>query len=130
MLWFKSIAHLIWNWPTSSKKFTIIKELFNNIGYKVNYVSTSRERGAFLTNSGIIDGFILHEYGGIHCGSYCDTLSMSRAVVGHHVKHSLNALAQLFELGAKTAGLEDTKNKRVLTEAEAQRLGEQHTLTE
>jgi DNA polymerase len=33
-------------------------------------------------------------------------------------------LAQLFGLGGKIAGLEDTKNKRVLTEAEAKRLGE------
>jgi DNA polymerase len=70
------------------------------------------------------DGFILHEHADIHCGFYCDTLSMSRAVVGHHVKHSLDALAQLFGLGAKTAGLEDTKNKRILTADEARRLGD------
>ena len=70
------------------------------------------------------DGFILHEHTGIHCGMYCDTLSMARVAVGHHVKLNLDNLAQLFGLGGKTAGLEDTKNKRVLTEAEAKRLGE------
>jgi len=69
------------------------------------------------------DGFILHQHAGIHCGFYLDTLSMSRAVVGHHVKHSLDSLAQLFGLGAKTAGLLDTKNKRELSPEEARRLG-------
>jgi DNA polymerase len=70
------------------------------------------------------DGFILHEYAGIHCGTYCDTLSMARVAVGRHVKHGLDSLAQLFGLGKKMAGLEDTKNKRTLTVEEAARLGE------
>jgi len=69
------------------------------------------------------DGFILHQHAGIHCKFYLDTLSMSRAVVGHHVKHSLDSLAQLFGLGAKTEGLLDTKNKRELSPEEARRLG-------
>lgn len=70
------------------------------------------------------DGFILHEHADIHPAFYCDTLSMARPVVGHHVKHSLDALAQLFGFGAKTAGLENTKNKRILTPQEARRLGD------
>ena len=48
---------------------------------------------------------------------------MARAAVGHHLSLSLNNLAQLFELGQKTAGLEDTKNKRILTVGERERLG-------
>lgn len=69
------------------------------------------------------DGFILHEHAGIHPKFYLDTLSMSRAVVGHHVKHNLDSLAQIFELGAKTAGLLDAKNKRTLSQDETDRLG-------
>jgi len=69
------------------------------------------------------DGFILHEYAGIHVGTYCDTLSMARVVVGHHVAHNLHNLAQLFGLGGKIEGLEDTKNKRLLTTEESRRLG-------
>ena len=70
------------------------------------------------------DGFILHEHAGIHLGTYVDTLSMARAVVGVHTKLGLNDLAMLFGIGGKTAGLEDTKGKRILTDVEAKRLGE------
>ena len=69
------------------------------------------------------DGFILHEHCNIHCGTYCDTLSMARVAVGHHVSLGLDNLAQLFGLGAKTGGLENTKGKRILSADEAQRLG-------
>ena len=70
------------------------------------------------------DGFVLHEHADIHCGFYCDTLSMARATVGHHTRHNLNTIAALLGIGAKTAGLEDTKGKRILTAEEARRLGE------
>jgi DNA polymerase len=80
-------------------------------------------RKAVAAHNMAFDGFILHEHCGVHPAFYCDTLSMARPVVGHHVKHNLDSLAQLFGLGAKTAGLEDTKNKRVLTAGEAERLG-------
>jgi DNA polymerase len=70
------------------------------------------------------DGFILHQHADIHAHTYCDTLSMARVAVGHHVSLRLDNLAQLFGLGAKTEGLEDTKNKRTLAKAEAKRLGE------
>ena len=69
------------------------------------------------------DGFILHEHAGIHCGTYLDTLSMSRAAIGHHTKHNLDTVAQLLGIGSKTSGLEDTKGKRILTKAESKRLG-------
>ena len=58
------------------------------------------------------DGFILHEHAGIHVGQYCDTLSMARGSMGHHVRHSLDACAQALDLGAKTDGLVHTKGKR------------------
>jgi hypothetical protein len=70
------------------------------------------------------DGFILHEHADIHPLAYCDTLSMSRAAIGHHTKHNLDTVSQLLGIGSKTAGLEDTKGKRVLTPEELRRLGE------
>lgn len=69
------------------------------------------------------DGFILHQHCDIHCGFYLDTLSMARPAVGHHVKHNLDALSQLFGLEGKIEGLENTKNKRILTPEESTRLG-------
>jgi len=70
------------------------------------------------------DGFILHEHANIHVGTYCDTLSMARAAIGHHTRHNLDIVAQLLGIGSKTQGLEDTRGKRVLTAEEARRLGE------
>lgn len=69
------------------------------------------------------DGFILHEHADIHCGTYVDTLSMARAAVGVHTRLDLDSLAELFGLGHKTAGLSDTKDKRILTPEECAALG-------
>jgi len=69
------------------------------------------------------DGFILNEHADIHCGTYRDTLSMARAVVGTHTRLRLDDLAILFKIGSKTAGLEDTKGKRTLTAEESANLG-------
>jgi hypothetical protein len=70
------------------------------------------------------DGFILHEHADIHCGTYLDTLSMARAVVGVHTRLGLDDLAQLFGIGEKIKGaLLNTKNKRILTPQEAAELG-------
>ncbi len=69
------------------------------------------------------DGFILHEHADIHCGFYCDTLSMARAAIGHHSKHNLDVIAQLLGIGGKLEGLEDTKGKRILSKAESAHLG-------
>ena len=81
------------------------------------------DRKAVVAHNMAFDGFILHEYCNCHPAFYCDTLSMARVAVGHHVKLNLDNLAQLFGLGGKTAGLEDTKNKRTLSQDESDRLG-------
>ena len=70
------------------------------------------------------DGFILHHHAAIHPLYYLDTLSMSRAALGHHVKHNLNNVAQILGLGAKTQGLEDTKGLRILTPGAYKSLGD------
>lgn len=71
------------------------------------------------------DGFILHEHAGIHCGMYCDTLSMARATMGHHVKHNLDAVSLALGYEGKTDGLVHTKGKRTeeLTPLELKVLG-------
>lgn len=69
------------------------------------------------------DGFILHEHADLHPGRYCDTLSMARATMGHHVRHSLDAVAKNLGLGRKTEGLVQTKGKRELSPIEAKVLG-------
>jgi DNA polymerase len=71
------------------------------------------------------DGFILHEHAGIHVGRYCDTLSMARGCMGHHIKHNLDAVSQALGFAGKTDGLVHTKGKRTedLTPLELKVLG-------
>ena len=68
------------------------------------------------------DGFILHEHADIHIGRYCDTLSMARATMGHHISHSLDSVAQVLGVGKKLDGLANTKGKRYLTPDELKKL--------
>ena len=69
------------------------------------------------------DGFILHEHADIHVGTYCDTLSMARATMGHHIRHNLDSVAEHLGLGRKTEGLIATKNLRRLPPALLHKLG-------
>lgn len=69
------------------------------------------------------DGFVLHEHADIHPGRYCDTLGMARATMGHHIRHSLDAVAKHLGIGRKTEGLVQTKGKTELTPLEAKVLG-------
>lgn len=65
---------------------------------------------AVLCHNTAFDGFILSHLFGIVPAFYLDTLSMSRAVFGAHVKHDLNSVAQRLGLGAKIKeALESTK---------------------
>ena len=69
------------------------------------------------------DGFVLHEHADIHPGRYCDTLSMARATMGHHIRHSLDAVSKVLGYEGKTGGLVQTKGKRELTPLESKILG-------
>jgi hypothetical protein len=71
------------------------------------------------------DGFICTEHIPLVAGFYCDTLSMARATMGHHIRHNLDTVARELGFGSKIEGaLLNTKGKRVLTEDEMQKLGE------
>lgn len=71
------------------------------------------------------DGFILHEHADIHPGRYCDTLSMARATMGHHIRHALDAVGKHLGLGKKIEGaLVQTKGKRELSPLEQKILGQ------
>lgn len=69
------------------------------------------------------DGFVLHEHADLHPGRYCDTLGMARATMGHHIRHSLDAVSKHLGIGKKTEGLVQTKGKIELTPLEAKVLG-------
>lgn len=82
-------------------------------------------KSALLCHHTQFDGFILHEHFGIHPAYNYDTLSMSRVVHGHSVKHNLDDLAKRHGLAGKVkkAALESTKGKRNLTPEEDADLG-------
>jgi hypothetical protein len=81
---------------------------------------------ALLCHHTQFDGFILAEHFGIHPAYNYDTLSMSRVVHGHSVKHRLDDLAKRHGLAGKVrkAALDNTKGKLVLTPEEDKALGE------
>jgi DNA polymerase I-like protein with 3'-5' exonuclease and polymerase domains len=81
---------------------------------------------AVLCHNTAFDGFILYQRYGIVPGLYLDTLSMARAIHGHHLRHNLDFLAKLHGLGGKVKAhaLTNTKGKEELTEEEAEALGE------
>lgn len=81
---------------------------------------------ALLCHHTQFDGFILHEHFGIHPAYNYDTLSMSRIVHGHSVKHNLDELAKRHGLAGKIrkTALESTKGKLDLTPEEDKALGE------
>lgn len=83
------------------------------------------EKTAFIGQNNAFDGLIVREHYGHVPAFYIDTLSMSRASRGHHVKHDLDTLARAFGHGGKVKrdALANTKNKRVLTDAEMRKLG-------
>lgn len=70
------------------------------------------------------DGFILSQHYDIVSPFYYDTLSMSRALHGHAMSHSLDSVAQLYKLGAKTHGLLKTKGIRDLPPELLEELGD------
>jgi DNA polymerase len=56
---------------------------------------------AVLCHHAHFDGLILSHHYSIKPAFYLDTLSMARLLFGNHIKKSLEALAELFQLGAK-----------------------------
>jgi len=95
-----------------------------NVGKELGKINWSKT--ALLCHNTPFDGFILsHVYGHVP-GFYLDTLAMSRACRGHHVRHGLDYVAKdLGLLGkVKRDKLYDTKNKINLTKAESDGLGD------
>lgn len=82
-------------------------------------------KSAMLGHHTQFDGFICSHWWQINPAFYLDTLSMSRAVHGHHVKHSLDALAKRHGLAGKVraGALANTKDKLELTSDEQAFLG-------
>lgn len=94
-----------------------------NIGLALRAIDW--RKSALLCHNTAFDGFIMSEHFGIVPGFYLDTLSMSRAVHGHHIGHSLDSIAKLHGLGGKVKdkALKDTKGKMVLTDLQQRALG-------
>lgn len=83
------------------------------------------KHSALLCHNTAFDGFILSHWYDVVAGFYLDTLSMSRAVHGHHLRHDLDSLAKRHGLAGKVLGsaLVNTKGKPQLTPDEEKRLG-------
>ena len=83
-------------------------------------------RSAMLCHHTQFDGFICSEYFKIDAAFYLCTLSMSRAVYGHHVAHDLDSMAKRHGLQGKVhkSALVNTKGKAQLTPEEEHALGE------
>jgi len=93
---------------------------------KSNLAAIDWSAAAILCHNTAFDGFILYQRYGIIPALYLDTLSMSRAVHGHHIPHNLDTLAKLHGLGGKIKkhALTNTKGKEELTDEESEALGE------
>lgn len=76
-----------------------------------------------LAHNVAFDGFILATHYGIVPAFYYDTLSMTRGLHSEMSRAKLDDIAKFYGIGAKHEGaLENTKNKRDLTEEELKRL--------
>lgn len=82
-------------------------------------------RSAMLGHHTQFDGFISSHYWDINPAFYLDTLSMSRAVHGHQVRHDLDSLSKRHGLAGKVrvGALANTKDKLVLAKDELAALG-------
>lgn len=82
-------------------------------------------KSALLCHNTAFDGFILSEHFDIVPAFYLDTLSMSRAVHGHHIAHGLDKVAKLHGLGGKVKekALKDTKGLLFLSPGQERALG-------
>jgi len=80
---------------------------------------------ALLAHNTAFDGFICSEIYKHKPAFYLDTLSMARAVHGHHTRHDLDTLAKLHKRAGKVkrAALANTKGKPQLTAEELSALG-------
>lgn len=82
-------------------------------------------KSALVAHNAAFDGFICSHVYGIKPAFNLDTLSMARAVHGHHTRHNLDTIAKIHGLAGKVraAALVNTKGKQILTEEESRALG-------
>ena len=94
-----------------------------NIGLALKEIDWSKS--AMLGHHTQFDGFIASHHFGINPALYLDTLSMSRAVHGHQVRHDLDSLSKRHGLAGKVrvGALASTLGKLVLTKEESAALG-------
>lgn len=93
-----------------------IEKLFESIDW---------ENTAVIAHNMMFDGFILSQHYKRFPGLYIDTLSMSMAVHGHHMRHNLDTIAKLHGLAGKekVEALYDISDKWELTQEENEALG-------
>lgn len=94
-----------------------------NIGLALKQIDWTKS--AMLAHNAPFDGFIASQIYDVIPAFYLDTLSMARAVHGHHTRHDLDTIAKAHGLKGKVkrAALADTKGKLELTPAESAALG-------
>jgi DNA polymerase len=80
---------------------------------------------AVIAHNTAFDGFVLHERYGIHPGLYCDTLSMSRLILGLSHRNDLDTISKMMGSKGKVRhqALFDTKGLETLTPAQLKKLG-------
>lgn len=97
-------------------------------GEQINRILNSIDwtKSAMLCHNTAFDGFICSHHYNIVPAFYLDTLSMARAVHGHHLPLDLDSLARMHGLAGKVkkAALESTKGLRELPLDLLKRLGE------
>lgn len=93
---------------------------------RTRLASLDRNKTAILGQNTAFDGLILTHHYNFVPEFYFDTMSMSKPVFGHHVRHNLDAIAKRFGLKGKIKrdNLHNTKNKRDLDIATLTALGE------
>jgi DNA polymerase len=85
----------------------------DNPAYIESYL-TGNFNGGIICHHAQFDGFILNHHYGIRPAFWFDTLSMARLVHPHLKSHSLEAMAELYGLQAKTVPYKDFIGKRDL----------------
>lgn len=80
---------------------------------------------AMLAHNTAFDGFICSHVYDVKPAFYLDTLSMTRAAHGHHMRHDLDTVAKAHGFAGKVKrdALADTKGKQQLTDKEERALG-------
>lgn len=97
---------------------------FTDVGMHMAIRAIDWSKAALLCHNTLFDGFILHEHFDVHPAFYMDTLCMSRAALGHHMRLDLDTVGRALGIGGKIAGeLIKTKGLARLTNSQAGALG-------